>query len=203
MNEISNIHTFILAGGKSSRMGTEKGLVELGGKLFIEHILQAVIPLKTPISIIANSRHYDYLHYPVYHDLIKEKGPLGGIYTALTHSNSAYNLILSCDIPFVNTSLLHYLKGFIPFNEDALVPTQRETSEPLCAIYRKTTSEKLAECINTGILGMRRTLGILNTRYVNISPQEFYTPHLLQNINTPAELKLVQEEKTLSTSSHA
>ena len=106
MSSIKNITGVILAGGKSSRMGTDKGVLELNGKKIIEHIIYSIKPVVDEIIIISNSNNYDYLGFKVYSDIIKERGPLAGIHTALTHTTTERNLIVSCDIPFINSELL-------------------------------------------------------------------------------------------------
>ena len=91
----------ILCGGKSSRMQSEKGLVLYQNKPFIEHIIEAVLPISNNIQLVTNTNDYNYLAYKKIKDVVVDKGPLGGIYSALIHSDSEINLILSCDIPLI------------------------------------------------------------------------------------------------------
>ena len=106
---METLTVFILCGGKSSRMQSEKGLVLFQNKPFIEHIIQAILPITSNIKLITNNKEYDYLPYQKIPDIITDKGPLGGIYTALTNSETEFNLILSCDIPLISTELLSEL----------------------------------------------------------------------------------------------
>ena len=99
----------ILCGGKSSRMQTEKGLTLYKNKPFIEHIIDAVLPITSTIQLITNSTDYNYLKYETIKDIIKDKGPISGIYTALVHSGTELNLILSCDIPLISTKIIREL----------------------------------------------------------------------------------------------
>ncbi len=103
---METLTVFILCGGKSSRMQSEKGLVLFQDKPFIEHIIQAILPITDKIKLITATKEYDYLQYEKIPDLISDKGPLGGIYTALSNSETEFNLILSCDIPLISTELL-------------------------------------------------------------------------------------------------
>ena len=96
----------ILCGGKSSRMQSEKGLVLFNEKPFIEHIIEAALPISNEIQLVTNTSHYDYLPYKKIKDIELDKGPIGGIYSALVYSNSDNNLILSCDVPLISTELL-------------------------------------------------------------------------------------------------
>src|SRR5690606_11872103 len=88
------------------RMQSEKGLVLFQGKPFIEHIIAAVLPISKEIQLVTNTSAYDYLSYKKIKDIELDKGPIGGIYSALVHSESEINLILSCDVPLISTELL-------------------------------------------------------------------------------------------------
>ena len=96
------ITAFILAGGKSQRMGTDKGLLPLAGKPFVSHICEAVKSIVGEnIVIVSSNADYDFLGYKRIEDLVSDKGPVGGIYTALQYSRAKLNFILSVDAPLV------------------------------------------------------------------------------------------------------
>ncbi len=78
----------ILAGGKSSRMGEDKGLVLLNGKPMIQYVIEALKGVVSDIIIISNNASYNKFGIPVYPDIIKDKGPVGGIFTGLHHSKT-------------------------------------------------------------------------------------------------------------------
>ena len=136
-----NLTGIILAGGKSSRMGEDKGLMLFEGKAMIQHIIAVVKPLVNDIIIIANNSTYEQFGYPVYEDLIKEKGPLAGIYTGLKKSTTAKNLILSCDVPFVNESILDLLIKNCE-NYDVVIPEKEGRTHQLIGVYDE-------KCIDT------------------------------------------------------
>ena len=106
---MKDLAVFILCGGKSSQMQSEKGLVLFKDKPFIEHIIKAILPITTNIQLVTNGNDYDYLEYKKISDIEIDKGPLGGIYTALYYSDTEFNMILSCDIPLISTELLQEL----------------------------------------------------------------------------------------------
>lgn len=103
------ISIFILAGGKSSRMGRDKGLVPLKGRPMISYLIETIQSLDLPISIISNESGYESFGYPVFPDLVKDKGPLGGILSALSHTEAEHCLILSCDSPFTGQDVIKEL----------------------------------------------------------------------------------------------
>ncbi|MBL7892897.1 MAG: molybdenum cofactor guanylyltransferase [Bacteroidia bacterium] len=179
----------VLAGGKSSRMGSDKGMIKLNGKKFIEHIIEALIPNVSDIIIIANNDNYNNLGYKVYEDIIKECGPLGGIYTGLMNSRTESNIIVSCDIPFINSGLIrHIIKNM--GRADISVPVFEGNTEPLCAVYTKGIASKLHDLIIHNELKIHNVLKHFITTQVHITKTlDFYNNRLLMNINTPEELK--------------
>ena len=109
MLEKENITGIILAGGQSSRMCRDKGMLDLNVKAFIQYSIEALIPLVSKIIIISDNPDYDDFDAERIKDLIKNSGPLAGIYTGLNASKTEYNLILSCDIPLVQSKALKSL----------------------------------------------------------------------------------------------
>lgn len=184
-----NITGIILAGGKSSRMGSDKGIVELNKKKFIEHILDAVLPNVNEVIIIANNDNYNYLGYKVIKDIIKDCGPLGGIYTGLMNSKTENNIVVSCDIPFISSDLIKYIIENTN-NADISVPVYKGNIEPLCAVYTKRTSDQIHNLIMNKNLKIQNILKYFITKEIFITKmQKFYTEKLFVNINTPEELK--------------
>jgi len=183
----------VLAGGKSSRMGCDKGMVQLNEKKFIEHILAAIVPNVNDIIIVANNKNYSSLGYKVYEDLIKDCGPLGGIYTGLVNSQTENNIIVSCDIPFISSDLIKYIIENIGKAEVA-VPVFKGNTEPLCAVYTKRTTTEIYNLIMGGELKIRNVLRRFITKEIHVTKRlKFYDDKLLVNINTPEELKLQKE----------
>ena len=84
----------ILSGGKSTRMGMDKGLIELKGKPMIQHVIDHIDPICNEILISANDKVYENFSYPVYNDEIHEIGPAGGIISCLKHSSYNKNIII-------------------------------------------------------------------------------------------------------------
>jgi len=99
----------ILAGGKSSRMGAEKGLQELCAKPLIHYAIEVLSGLCNTIIISSSSEAYKSLGHKVVADVIPGIGPMGGIYSALQQSKTEENLVLSCDLPFVSQELMSYI----------------------------------------------------------------------------------------------
>ncbi|TDP02046.1 molybdenum cofactor guanylyltransferase [Flavobacterium sp. 245] len=181
----TRLTVFILCGGKSSRMQSEKGLVLFQNKPFIEHIIQAILPISDKIKLITASKEYDYLAYEKIPDLILDKGPLGGIYTALSHSETEFNLILSCDIPLISTELLQELISKHTEEAGITVFASESKTHPLIGIYSKKIVPIIKEAIDSNELKMMDLLAKLPHQIINIEESENFH---LANINSADEL---------------
>jgi len=179
------ITVYILCGGKSSRMQSEKGLVLFQDKPFVEHIIQAVLGVTSNIKLITNGTDYDYLTYQKLPDLVTDKGPLGGIYTALTDSETEFNLILSCDIPLISTELLQELIS--KHNEEAEITIFASESRlhPLIGIYSKKVVPVIKSAIDNDDLKMMNLLAKIPHQIITIEESENFH---LTNINSLDEL---------------
>ena len=179
------ISVYILCGGKSSRMLTEKGLVLFQGKPFVEHIISAVLPLTQTIFLVTDNKEYDYLPYPKIKDLIQDKGPLGGIYTALADSKTEINLILSCDVPLITTEAL--LQLIEKHDESAAVTVLASESRihPLIGIYTKSILTKVERAVKEELLKLRDFITTVPHQIISFEERETFQ---FTNINTPDEL---------------
>ncbi|KAF2333574.1 molybdenum cofactor guanylyltransferase [Flavobacterium ginsenosidimutans] len=182
---METLTVFILCGGKSTRMQSEKGLVLFQDKPFIEHIIQAILPITDQIKLITASKEYDYLEYEKIPDLIVDKGPLGGIYTALSHSETEFNLILSCDIPLISTELLQELISKHTQEAGITVFASESKTHPLIGIYSKSIVPVIKEAIDSNELKMMDLLAKLPHQIINIEESENFH---LTNINSADEL---------------
>jgi molybdopterin-guanine dinucleotide biosynthesis protein A len=188
MEDRITYESFVLAGGKSSRMGSDKGLVNFHGKKMIEHVLNS-LRLSYPISIISDNQEYRQFGHNVYSDIYKNCGPLGGIHSALYNSNSEWNIVLSCDLPLVTSDfLLFLLKNTEAKLCDAIVPVHKNKVEPLCALYHKSSLSKIENLILKKELKMQSALEKLNTIYVEVPKEKFDADVLFRNINSPADV---------------
>ncbi|HEX2617972.1 MAG TPA: molybdenum cofactor guanylyltransferase, partial [Flavobacteriales bacterium] len=100
----------VLAGGKSTRMGQDKALLEVNGKPLLVHALDRLRPHVQELLLIGDPRKYGKLHAACIADDLQDLGPLGGIVTAMNHAKHDKLLVLACDVPGVNDALLHQLK---------------------------------------------------------------------------------------------
>lgn len=181
----------ILAGGKSQRMGRNKAFITLGKHTFIEHIIAAVQDLVMEVLVVANGNEYEHLEQKVYEDLIKNKGPVGGIYTALKYAQTPYVLVLSCDIPLVSTQVLQFL---IQNCQPTLVNlmTIKKQWQPLIAVYKKEGLPIFEEALQKQQLGL---CGLLQEQFevATLACPQIWIEQLI-NVNTPDDLNHIRRE---------
>lgn len=175
----------ILAGGKSSRMGEEKGLVQFKGKPMIEYSIELFQKLGYEIMIIANNSSFGHYGFPVYSDIISDKGPMAGIYTALHHSSSNWNAVITCDVPLVDPTVFHKLeeskKGF-----DAVMPNFKNRLQPLTAMYKTNCEDVFYKSIQKNQLRVRMLKNEFPTNIVKFDKS--YSQSFM-NINTKEDIE--------------
>lgn len=186
-----DVNGIILAGGKSSRMGSDKGLIHLNGKPMIQYIIETMESLNLPILIIANNEEYLKFGYPVYPDLIPELGPVGGIYTALSKTNASKNIIVSCDTPFVSKLLLELLI-IESENEMVTVAEYENRIHPLIGVYDKNALEVFRNSIEKNQLKMQLINKELNVKIIPLTGETDLNAMVFNNINTKEELKTME-----------
>ncbi|MCF6307800.1 MAG: molybdenum cofactor guanylyltransferase [Flavobacteriaceae bacterium] len=188
MNKKRNITAIILAGGKSSRMGTDKGFVSYKNKPFVQHIIDVIRPLVNEIIIISNNSNYDIFGLIRFEDLITNTGPLAGIYTGLHHSKTEYNLVISCDVPLISSEVIEKLIEQISDDVDVVQLQSNGREMPLIAIYKKQCEHLIKRKLNIGERRVREVLKQCKVKTVILEKElEVFTT----NINTPTDLKNV------------
>jgi len=188
-NEITGI---VLAGGRSSRMGENKSLMKLNGKSMIEFSIEAIRPLCNEVVISSDYTVFDYTGCEVWPDELKHGAPIAGIYSCLKRSKTEINIILTCDMPLINTELLKYLLVHSEGSDITVPVHENGMIEPLCGIYKKGALEILEQCINEVNFSMKNCITRAKHRLVpidlnhpNIAADQFL------NINTPADFEKI------------
>lgn len=186
----------ILAGGLSSRMGQNKALLEVGGQPIVERVLARVREVVSgEVMIIANEREpYQYLGLPVYRDIIPHKGPLGGLYTALSHSGEDHALVVSCDQPFLSVPLMDYLVG-LRSEYDVVVPLNRDGyPQSMYAVYSRGCIEPIRRRLAADRLKVIGFYPDVRVREVAGEEIDQFDPERLSffNVNTPEDLEEAQ-----------
>ena len=183
-----NITAIILAGGKSTRMKEDKGLVYFKGNMLVEYVLAAAGKVTDHIIIITSNPAYGRFGFPCIEDELKDRGPLGGIYTGLNHSSSRKNLLLGCDMPFLSEKILTELIMNCG-EEDVLLTEHQGKAEPLCSVYDRSAMAHIRRLIDQDQLKITDAIAGLKTRVVSFDRNEWFRGNEFANINSIEELK--------------
>ena len=184
----------MLAGGGSFRLGRDKTLETVGSVSLLERVLSQISFLNSEIILVTTpdfpySRIGRYPGLRVVNDIYPGSGSLGGIYTGLKRARSFYNLVVACDMPFLNRGLLRYMIA-ISGGSDAVVPRLGEYLEPLHAVYSKACIAPAESLLKQGKLRVGGILDRVKVRYVDADEINCFDPGHLSffNVNTKSDL---------------
>jgi molybdopterin-guanine dinucleotide biosynthesis protein A len=189
--------SIVLAGGRSSRLGREKHLEKLAGESLIERVISHLSSLSTEILLVISRKQarislqsYTHPEAKTVADLYPRKGSLGGIYTGLVYSKTLRNLVVACDMPFLNPALLRYMISLSP-GFDVVIPRIGDKIEPLHAIYSKNCVKPVEEQLKRDNLRIAGFFDSVKVRYIEKEEIERFDPEHLSffNVNTEADLE--------------
>ena len=182
---IAQIEAFILAGGASSRMGTDKSQLLLENQTFVERITTTLLTVTDTIRLVGGSGNSKLATVS---DVYPQWGALGGLHAALSACRSEWAIVVACDLPFVTAELFRSLAS-LRGDHDAVVPVQPDgRPQPLAALYRADPcAARATELIEAG---RRRPLDLLQTvktRWVEFAEiaNLAQADRFFVNINTP------------------
>ena len=180
------------------RLGRYKASVEINGQNLLQRVVSRLGFLGGEIIIvIAEGQPPPLTDYPklkVITDIYPNKGPLVGIYSGLLNSGSAYNLVVACDMPFLNRRLLGYILE-VSAGYDVAVPRLGKVVEPLHAVYSRQCLGAIKQLIDQDSLKIDRLLEQVKVRYVETNEIDSFDPEHLSffNINNKKDLETARE----------
>ena len=182
----ADISGFILAGGKSSRLGTDKALLMVQDEPLMIRMKKLIDPFCKTVKISGQSADYKFLKVNMIPDLFQGCGPVSGIFSSLKHSPTEWNLLISVDTPFINNELIQFLISEIG-EYDCIIPEHDGGIEPLIGLYNRQILSQLEEIINQGEYKLQRVLAKMNTHYLDCNFLVQKYPRLFFNINRPED----------------
>ena len=199
MSRYADVAAYILAGGASSRMGQDKGLIEIGGEPLVVWTAQLVRPLVDSVTVVGAPGTYRRFGLASIRDKVPGlsrvpafAGPLAGIVTALSSSKRTWNLILACDLPYLSTEWINVLLArALKSGGQAFLPCTSRGMEPLAGVYRKDASEELARAFKEGVRKVTDALARISVE--TVSGEDFGNEDesglALRNMNTPEDFR--------------
>ena len=198
MKRYRQVAGFILAGGASSRMGRDKGLLDFGGTPLILHTARLLEPLVGEVTVVGFPSRYERFGLRTMADDQQAKratdklgrGPLAGIATALAATHSRWNLIVACDLPYLSAEWVDWLLSrALQSRGEAVVPRTERGIEPLAAVYRRDCSDVLAGALARGVRKVSDAIAELRVDFVY--PREWRkidaSGLILRNMNAPGD----------------
>jgi molybdenum cofactor guanylyltransferase len=185
----SGVTAFVLAGGKSSRMGSDKAFLHLGDETLLSHALKVAGAVAGEVRIVGDAKKFASFGRVV-EDVYHDRGPLGGIHGALSSSMTDLNLMLAVDLPFVGPKFLEYL--LLRARESGTMVTLPRAGgglQPLCAAYRREFAVVAEESLRDGknkidsLFARVRTCVIEEDELVRAG----FSVEMFRNLNTPEE----------------
>ena len=188
------VSAFILAGGRSSRMGSDKALLPFRGGNLLEVALGKTRQVSTNPIIVG-----DRGLYSSFGDVIEDRfpgcGPLGGIHAALCATKTELNLVLSVDMPLMTGDFLNWLAQLAARGEEsAFVPEAQGKRQPLCAVYRRVAKSVIEQALRMGDFKVDHIFSLIPTRYV---PEDEllaagFSSDIFCNVNTRDDYEAVR-----------
>jgi molybdopterin-guanine dinucleotide biosynthesis protein A len=207
MNDVDDVTVFVLAGGKSTRMGKDKAFLEFKGRILLARALELAAGAGQEVRIVGNPRKFAAFGR-VIEDIYRERGPLGGIHAALKSSSTELNLMLAVDLPFVQPDFLKYLISVARETRAwVTVPRASDGLQPLCAVYRREFAKIAEQSLAQGKNKIDALFAEVDTKI--LGPEEVseagFSGQMFRNLNTPEEFEeaanIQSEEPRLETES--
>jgi molybdenum cofactor guanylyltransferase len=202
---VEAITGFILAGGKSSRMGTEKALLTVNGKTLIDHAIAQARSICEDILIVGPKELFS-AYGRIVTDVYKDCGPLGGIHAALGRSQTELNLMIAVDTPSISKEFLMLLaEEARKTTAIVTLPRTADGLQPLCAIYRSDFLPIAERALKEGRLRLDALFHPATTHVIDLEHEEMkqrgFTAALFDNLNTREDYERVKRQHSRSATS--
>ena len=193
------VTAFVLAGGKSSRMGSDKAFLRLGDETLLARALKAAGSVSAEVLIVGEAKKFTGFGR-VIEDVYRDRGPLGGIHAALSSSTTELNLMLGVDLPFVRTKFLDYL--ILRARESGALVTVPHTEsglQPLCAVYRRGFADVAEQSMREGKNKIDSLFKRVKTCVIegDEMARAGLSGEMFRNLNTPEEFEKAKEDRSV------
>jgi molybdopterin-guanine dinucleotide biosynthesis protein A len=184
---------FVLAGGKSTRMGTDKAFLQFEEQTLLDRALSVTSSVCDYVRIVGDPEKFSTLKTHAISDIFPGCGPLAGIHAALAHSSYELNFMLAVDMPYVSANLLKFLFATAEGETaEVTVPRVNRQLQPLCAVYRREFASKAETALQAGNYKIDKAFSGVSVRVVEeteLKSAGFSTRNFF-NMNTPQDIPL-------------
>ena len=176
------------------RLGQDKALAKIGKRSLVERVIDCLSPISQGVVVVTSEEQFGRLHKAhleakVIIDFYPDKGPLGGIYTGLVQSDTFYNLVVACDMPFLNATLFGHLIALAP-GFDIVMPMMGGIPQPMHAVYSRSCLDSIHWLLCQDKVRVLELASLVRMRYVPEDEIAKFDPQGLSfmNINTRKDL---------------
>jgi len=194
-----DLSCIVLAGGRGLRLGRNKALETIDHQTLIQRTVSSLLFLDAEIIVVTGAHNTelgveDLGRVRVVLDAWPGRGPLVGIYTGLLNSRSEKNLVVACDMPFLNSRLIRFMAK-ASMGYDAVVPRRGTEIEPLHSIYSNRCLIEVKNLLDEGVYSVRELLKRVKVRYIETQEIDCLDPQHLSffNINNEDDLKRARD----------
>jgi molybdopterin-guanine dinucleotide biosynthesis protein A len=195
---MSDLTAFVLAGGKSTRMGRDKAFLPWADGTLLSQALKLLAAVTPNVHIVGDPKKFASFG-AVIADVYRDRGPLAGIHAALSSTTTDLNLMLAVDLPLIEPRFLQFMIG-VAEDTDAIVTVPRAdgVSQPLCAVYRREFAQAAERSLQAGKNKIDPLFTTVKTRIVEQDEltRAGFSVAMFRNLNTPEEW---QEEQRKSS----
>lgn len=192
----TEVSAVILAGGRSSRMGSNKALLPYRGGRFIETIHRLLTGMFDEVLLVTNTpEQYGFLPCRMVPDLYEGRGVLAGIHSGLYHSSSSAVFAVACDMPYLSELLIRHLAQQAN-SRGVVIPESPGGLEPLHAVYGKGCLPAMEAALDAGEQRIVSFFGQVPVQRITAAEMAYADPNLdsFRNINTPDEYFRLRRE---------
>jgi molybdopterin-guanine dinucleotide biosynthesis protein A len=192
---------FLLAGGRSSRMGADKAFLDFGGQTLLDRALTVMGAVCGKVTIVGDpgkfAQYGSSKYVSVVADIFPGCGPLAGIHAALVHSTAELNLMLAVDMPFVSRELLAFLFATADEADNHAIVTVPRTNkglQPLCAVYRRDFAVVAEQALRAGKYKIDAAFSSVSARVIGEGELAAagFSEQIFFNVNTPQDRRAAE-----------
>lgn len=210
-----DITGIILAGGQSKRMGLNKSFLKLGDKTIIVRTAELLKSVFEKVILITNTpQEYKFLQLPLFEDIYKDQGPLGGIHSGLMHSKTEKNFVISCDMPLITKEIIEFI---INYKTEKIITVAEADGfvQQLCGVYPKKVLPEIIKILDEDFqeesgngnkkrgCKVLRLVKELNAEIINIESEfDGYQEGMFYNMNKPDEYEYIKDRLEINFKNH-
>lgn len=183
----------VIAGGKSTRFGRDKGLALVKNRSLIDYTLQTARQLSDTIILIYGKEVlYGGLNIPIFFDVFPDCGPLGGVHSALIHASTEWIATMPCDMPLLIPDIYHILYGLRQLNRPVVAVSHRGI-EPLVSIWHRSAAVEIEKALRKKRFSMQESIFSLKATTVLLpAVMKDYREYYFTNVNYPEDLTEIE-----------